>query len=142
MKGIIFSLALLAWMGVTNGQAQRYDSRIEVAEQAHYGPERAVRQMREDEDRGRWRDRRIGYELERLRREVRRVREEIRFARGGNRRIRDQFARVMRATERINYDFRRGENPLRIRRHIEEARAELYRIQSQLRGSRGPRASR
>ena len=141
----LLSLVLLNCTGVaTNASAQRFDSRIEVAEQARqYRPDREIR-----EDRAEWeyrggRDRRLGRAVDQLRREVRQVREQIRLSGGGGRRIRYQFSRVVRATEQIENEFRRGENPSRIRRHIEQTRSELYRVQSELRGRlRGSRDGR
>jgi hypothetical protein len=79
-------------------------------------------------------DRRVGYDLDRLNREVRQVRFEIRSFRGEGRRIRWRFDRVLRATDRLNYEYdRRLAPPWQIRRRIEQVRGELYEIREDLR---------
>ena len=151
MKKLIlpFSLALLGCAGfASNSEAQRYDKRVDVAEQARANSRTQAygRDDREDRYEGREDDRRGGgsgrlrLEADRLRADVRRVREEMRLSGGGGRRMRARFDRVVRASEQISYEVRRGGNPWRVRRHIEETRSELYRLQRELRdGRHGPR---
>ena len=83
-------------------------------------------------------DRRVGYDLERLNREVRELRFEIR--RYGGRRAGYRYERVQRAAERLNYEYdRRAASPWKIRRRIEQVRAEIYAIREDLR-DRGDRS--
>ncbi|CAA9235295.1 MAG: hypothetical protein AVDCRST_MAG42-1791 [uncultured Chthoniobacterales bacterium] len=87
-------------------------------------------------------DRRAGYELDRLNREIQQVRFELRTFRGGVPRVRARFDRVLRAADRLNYEYnRRVVPPYETRRRIEQVRAELYAIREDLR-SRGDRRDR
>ncbi|MBA2269361.1 MAG: hypothetical protein H0W20_02035 [Chthoniobacterales bacterium] len=131
MKKIARSLSLIAvgLAGFTaNASAQRpYDDRPSISIPV---PRVVAREIR---------DNRVARELDELNYEVRRVRLEIRAAGGGGRRIRYEFHRVVRATDRLNAGFRRGVYGRReVRVRAQQIRAELYRIQRDLRvrGSR------
>lgn len=80
------------------------------------------------------RDDRAARELSRLTRDVRQVRHEIREYGGGGRRIRAKFDRVVRATDQLNYGFRRGVyRPREVWYRAEQIRSELREIQRELR---------
>ena len=86
--------------------------------------------------------RRAGYELDRLNRELQQVRFELRTYRGRVPRIRYRFDRVLRAADRVNYQYNRRLVPaFEIRRRVEQLRAELYAIREDLR-FRGDRRDR
>lgn len=128
MNKFTFSLSiasLLTAVAVNTASAQRYDDRATISV-----PIPGVRiEERGRDGRG---EARAGYEIERLRGEVRQVRLEI----GGSqdRRIRYQFSRVLRATEQLNSEYRRGTiRGWEVRRRAEEIRADLYRVQREVR---------
>ncbi len=130
MKKIALSLSLIA-VGLTGftaaASAQRYDDRPSISIPV---PRVVAREIRGN---------RVARELDELNYEVRRVRLEIRAAGGGGRRIRYEFDRVVRATDQLNAGFRRGVYGRReVRVRAQQIRAELYRIQRDLRvrGSR------
>lgn len=126
--------SLLTAVAVNTASAQRYDDRATIS--VPIPGVRIEERGRDDRD-GRG-EGRAGYEIERLRGEVRQVRLEI----GGSqdRRIRYQFSRVLRATEQLNSEYRRGTiRGWEVRRRAEEIRADLYRVQREVRerGGRG-----
>ena len=132
---LALSLVLLASAGVaTNANAQRYDTRIDVA--------RSVNPGRDFRGGGDW-EGRTRRDLDRLNYEVRQVRAEIGNLRDG--RIRERFHRVRRATDRLNYAFeRRAIRGWEARARAEEIRGELDSIRRELRirYSGGPRVWR
>lgn len=117
------ALVLLGVGGFATGaSAQRYYDRPAIAIE--------VPGVRVREGRGE----RAAFELDRLNRDVRQVRHEIREYGGGGRRIRYKFDRVIRATDQLNYGFRRGVyRPREVRYRAEEIRQELREIQRELR---------
>ena len=56
----------------------------------------------------------------------------MRRSAGGGRHVRARFYRVMRATDRLNYQFRRGARSWEIRRAADDIRAELQEIRRAL----------
>ena len=111
-------------------QPKNYDRRVDVARVAAD----EARAYRPDQDYWNRGDgyRRAAYDLERLNREVRAVRLEIGDSR--RRHIRDRFHRVVRATEYLNAQFRRGNiRSWEVRRRADEIRGELEPIRRQLR---------
>ena len=130
-----FSLTLLALTAIAgNSSAQGYDQRVDAA-RAAADEGRSNRPDRDDWNRGGGRgNRRAAYDLDRLTREVRAVRVEIGDSRRVGRRVRDRFRRVLRATDYLNDQFRRGElRGWEVRRRADEIRAELERIRFELR---------
>ena len=138
MKKLILPL-LLMLLGFTgfasSASAQRYEERTDerTVETRYDGPRITISRDR-DGDRGG----RGAYELERLNREVRQVRDEMRQSAGGGRHVRARFYRVMRATDRLNYQFRRGARSWEIRRGADAIRDELQQLRRELH-FRGPR---
>ena len=132
MKKLILPLtiALLGFAGFANtASAQRYDER--EAEATYDGPRVSI-------DLGRGRDRgrgeRTAYDLDRLNREVRITREEIRDAGGGGRRVRAMYSQVLRSTDRLNFEYRRGTmRGWEVRRRADEIRSRLAVIRRELR---------
>jgi Ni/Co efflux regulator RcnB len=138
MKKLILplTLALLGFAGFANtASAQRYPER--EVEGAYDGPRVSVDLDRgRDWDRDRDRDRggRSAYDLDRLNREVRIMREEIRAAGGGGRRVRAMYSQVLRSTDRLNFEYRRGAiRGWEVRRRGDEIRSRLSVIRRELR---------
>ncbi|MDQ6655310.1 MAG: hypothetical protein M3Y80_05800 [Verrucomicrobiota bacterium] len=106
------------------------DDRNGYAERSRYYDE----SNRVDRDR----DRRLGFEVDRVNREVRQVREEIRGSSiGGNRHVRAMFHEVMIQADRMNAEFGRGRGGWELRRRLDEIRARLNGVRRELRrGSR------
>lgn len=136
MKKIIlpFSLILLGLgANFVSAAPDSYDRRVDVSrlaadESQAYRGERSGR----DED---WRDRRAGDDLARLNREVRQVRSLIGDSRRVGQRVRDRFHRVMRATDYLNDQFRRGGmRGGEIHRRADAIRADLDGIRRDMRG--------
>jgi len=131
MKKLILPLSLVV-LGLTAmtpiASAQRYEATVRA-------PQPAIVVTRGVPGRA-------AADLDRLNRQVREVRHEIR-ALGGGRRIRYQFERVVRATDFLNSEFRRGNMRGReLRLRADEVRAELNRIRRDLRfRNDGPRGS-
>jgi hypothetical protein len=130
MKKAALSLTIAA-LGLTafatSASAQRYDERTTVSIPV---PSVVVRD-------GRGGDRRAGYDLERLNQEVRRLRPRV-FGFGGGR-MRYEFARISRAADQLNNRYQRGGyNGWRLRREIEDVRAQVARLEADLR-TRGDR---
>ena len=136
MNKITASLSLIAIAaGIATASAQRATISIPVpgvtVEQGDYRDARDrdyrdERYIRDD------RDGRSRAEVERLNREVRLVRLEIGNSR--DRRIRSMFDRVVRATDRLTYQARGGNmRGWEVRRRADDIRAELYRVQRELR---------
>ncbi len=127
MKKLILplSLVLLGFAALTNNaSAQRYDTRIDVPRLVAQPSIRVAR------------DNRVADELDDLNRAVRRVRLQIREF-GGGRRLRYEFERVARASDQLNYAFRRGTLSRReIRSRIQRVRYELDRVRQELRARR------
>jgi hypothetical protein len=70
-----------------------------------------------------------------LNREVREVRAAIGDSRHAGQRIRDRFHRVLRATDNLNDQFRRGSiRGSEVRRRADEIRGDLENIRRDLRG--------
>ena len=137
MKKTILSFSL-ALLGLTatfrNASAQEYDRRVDVARIA---VEENRTYYRGDSNRD-WdrRGSRAAQDLERLNREVRQVRAVINF-RGVSLRTRDRFRRVLRATDYLNEQFRRGNlRGPEVRRRADVLRAELDRVRFELRARR------
>jgi hypothetical protein len=140
LAAALFSSAALA----PNASAQwpRAGGRTEVVIERGERFERGDYRERDSEGwRGGRRDARVGFEIERLYRDVLEVREEIRMAGGGGRRIRAQFHRVIRPTEILREQYRRGAiSGWEARRMVEELRSDLWQVRRELRvRSRDPR---
>ena len=126
MKKLLLSLSIAA-IGLSgfaaSASAQRYQERL--VEARIDGPRISI---------GRGRDGRTAEDLRRLNREVQIVRHEIRSAGLAGRRVRGDFFRVMRATERLNEQYRRGDaRGWEIRRRADGIRSELHQIRRELR---------
>ncbi|HEX8618665.1 MAG TPA: hypothetical protein VF911_13865 [Thermoanaerobaculia bacterium] len=130
MKKLILPLtiALLGFAGFANtASAQRYDERD--VEANYDGPRVSI-----DLGRGRDRGGRAAYDLDRLNREVRIMREEIRAAGGGGRRVRAMYSQVLRSTDRLNFEYRRGViRGWEVRRRADDIRGRLSVIRRELR---------
>jgi hypothetical protein len=144
MKKLILPLtiALLGFAGFANtASAQRYDDRYDErdVETRYEGPRVSIdlgrgRNDDRDFDRDRGRGGRAAYDLDRLNREVRLVREEIRDAGGGGRRVRAMYSQVLRSTDRLNFEFRRGAiRGWEVRRRADDIRGRLGVIRRELR---------
>jgi len=138
MKKLIlsFSLMLLGFTGISiNASAQGYDPRVDVSRLAvdESRTYRGDRDWDRDNDR---RNSRVAYDLDRLNREVRQVRAVIN-SRGVGPRLRERFRGVLRATDYLNAQFRRGNmRGWEIRRRGDAIRADLDRIRQELRARR------
>jgi hypothetical protein len=127
-----FSLVLLALTAMASAQGN--DRRVDAARvTANEG-----RSQRPDQNS--WNrpdtqsDRRAAHELDRLNRDVRAVRVAIRNSRHVGSRTRDRFRRVVRATDFLNQQFRRGNiRGWEVRRRADEIRRDLDRIRWELR---------
>lgn len=134
---ISLSLVTLLAAGIGTASAQRATISVPVP---GVTVERDYRDGRDYRDRDYRDDRpdRSRYEIERLNGEVRQVRLEI--GNSGDRRIRYMFSRVVRATDRLTYEARRGDmRGWEVRRRAEEIRSDLYRVQRELRMRRDDR---
>lgn len=129
MKKLILLGSFVVLVGTAaQVSAQKYDSRVDVSRLAN----EESRTFRGDRDRDR--DGSAAANLERLNREVRQVRNAIGDSRRGMGRIRERFHRVVRATDFLNDQFRRGRiRGWEVRRRADAIRADLDDIRRDLR---------
>jgi hypothetical protein len=122
-------LALTAFAGTAS--AQNNERRVDAAR----GAAEEGRNYRHESDDWNHVERRTAYIIDRLNRDVRELRLEIGNYKGQY--IRDRFHRVVKATEYLNAQFRRGE--LRgwdARRRADEIEDELERVRREFRRNR------
>ena len=126
-----FALGVLALTFLAPGVfAERYDSRVDVSRLAADEARvyRGDRNWHGDEGRA-------AAEIAELNREVSQVRVRIGDSRNVGRNMRNRFHAVKEATDRLSYQYRRGNiRAWEVHRRVEEIRTQLDRIRRDLRG--------